>query len=86
MTASENARGDYGLYEKDADTYTLTGNVVLVQGNSVGKGDKLVINKTTGQTVLSSNNPTTTTGRIRTILYPNQQQPAGVAKPPPRHS
>ncbi len=86
VTPTENARGDYGLYEAAPNTITLTGNVVLVQGKSVGKGDKLVINRATGQTVLSSNNPATATGRIRTILYPNQQQPAAAAKPAARPS
>ncbi len=81
ITPTENARGDYGLYEAAPNTITLSGNVVLVQGKSVGKGDKLVINRATGQSVLSSNNPAAASGRIRTILYPNQQQPNGAARP-----
>lgn len=86
ITPTENARGDYGLYEAAPNTITLTGNVVLVQGKSVGKGDKLVINRATGQSVLSSNNPATANGRIRTILYPNQQQPGAMPKPSGRPS
>ncbi len=75
ITPTENARGDHGEYLADPDTITLTGNVVLVQGKSVGKGDKLVINRKTGESNLISYTPKTVTGRVRVILYP-QQQPA----------
>lgn len=75
ITPTENARGDAGLYEADPDTITLTGNVVLVQGKSVGRGDKLVINRRTGESNFIADSKATN-GRVRVILYPNQQQPA----------
>lgn len=80
ITPSENARGDHGSYEATPNTYTLTGNVVVVQGKSVGKGDRLVINRTTGESNLYSDHPQAPKERVRVILYPNQQ-PANGAHP-----
>ncbi len=81
VTPSENARGDHGSYEATPNTITLTGNVVVVQGKSVGKGDRLVINRNTGESNLFSNNPRAPTERVRVILYPNQQPSTAHAAP-----
>ncbi len=83
ITPTQNARGDHLLYEADPDIITLTGHVVLVQGKSVGKGDKLIMYRKTGQNQLISDTPQTPTGRVRVILYPQQQAAAGqpAAKP-----
>jgi lipopolysaccharide export system protein LptA len=83
VTSTQNARGDHGHWDADTDTITLEGNVVLAQGKSVGKGDKLIIDRKTGVSNLIANNPKTATGRIRTILYPQQQTPAPGATPAP---
>ena len=84
ITPSENARGDYMTYVKDTDVITLTGHVVLAQGKSVAKGDKLIMYRSTGQNQLISNSPQTADGRVRVILYPQQQAAAAPAKPPQR--
>jgi lipopolysaccharide export system protein LptA len=76
VTSTQNARGDHGHWDADTDTITLEGNVVLAQGKSVGKGDKLIIDRKTNVSHLIATNPKTATGRIRTILYPQQQTPA----------
>jgi lipopolysaccharide export system protein LptA len=81
VTSTQNARGDHGHWEADTDTITLDGNVVLAQGKSVGKGDKLIIDRKTGVSHLIAANPKAATGRIRTILYPQQQTPPPA--PPP---
>jgi lipopolysaccharide export system protein LptA len=85
ITPTENARGDHGTYVADTTTYTLTGNVVVVQGKSVGKGDRLVMNRTTGESNLYADHPQAPNQRVRMILYPNQQPAAG-AKPAPKSS
>lgn len=85
ITPTETARGDHGTYVADTTTYTLTGNVVVVQGKSVGKGDRLVMNRTTGESNLYADHPQAPTQRVRMILYPNQQTAAG-AKPAPKPS
>ena len=81
ITPTENARSDYMVYESGPNTITLTGHVVLAQGKSVGKGDKLIIYRATGQNQLISNSPQTSDGRVRVILYPQQQAAAAPAKP-----
>ncbi len=82
ITPTQNARGDYMSYVKDTDIITLTGHVVLVQGKSVAKGDKLIMNRATGQNNLISDTPQTASGRVRVILYPQQQPAAGAAPKP----
>jgi lipopolysaccharide export system protein LptA len=81
VTPTQNARGDHGHWDADTDTITLDGNVVLAQGKSVGKGDHLIINRKTGISNLIANNPKSASGRVRTILYPQQQTPATPAPP-----
>ena len=86
ITPSQNARGDYMTYVKDTDVITLTGHVVLAQGKSVAKGDKLIMYRATGQNQLISDSPQTAAGRVRVILYPQQQAAAGPAPAkPPNH-
>jgi lipopolysaccharide export system protein LptA len=79
VTPTQNARGDHGHWDADTDTITMDGNVVLAQGKSVGKGDKLIINRKTGVSNLIASDPKAASGRIRTILYPQQQTPAAGA-------
>ncbi len=83
ITPTENARGDHLLYEKDTNIITMTGNVVLVHGKDVAKGDRLVMNRNTQHDELFSNAPKTAQGRVRSIIYPQQQQPNGQPAPKP---
>ncbi len=89
VTQDRRVRGDNALYVADADTITITGDVVAVQGQNVLTGSKLVINVNTGDAQMHS--PGGGRGkpnRVRTVLYPKQQQqqqpPAGQAAAPPR--
>ncbi|MEW6598600.1 MAG: LptA/OstA family protein [Pseudomonadota bacterium] len=88
-TDTESARGDHGTYLASNDTITLFGNVVVMQGQNVAKGDKLVIEQKTGHSVLSVNNKGPG-GKVRGVFYPNQKtSEAGAAtapaKPAERH-
>jgi lipopolysaccharide export system protein LptA len=82
ITPTQNARGDHGHWDAATNTITLDGNVVLAQGKSVGKGDHLIINRATGVSHLVSDNTKSPSGRVRTILYPQQQTPAAGAPAP----
>lgn len=42
------ATGDKGIFDMRANTVTLAGNVVLTQGKNVLRGERLVVNMTTG--------------------------------------
>ncbi|MCB1510174.1 MAG: LPS export ABC transporter periplasmic protein LptC [Hyphomicrobiaceae bacterium] len=44
----DRARGQHAIFDAAANTITMTGNVVLEQGNQVVRGPKLVIDLTTG--------------------------------------
>ena len=50
---SEKARGDMGIYDLDAKTLTIIGNVTLERGPNHLQGGRLTINLTTGHAVLN---------------------------------
>jgi lipopolysaccharide export system protein LptA len=75
VTASENVRGDHGVYDAEPDTITITGNVIAVQGKNVVRGDKMVMNRKTGLTTMDAdasgrNNP----NRVRAVIYNDNNQ------------
>jgi len=83
VTQSETARGERGVYDAEPDTITLTGNVIVVQGKNVLRGDKMVIDRKTGQTTVVSdatgrNNP----NRVRAVIYNDNQNGQGQAQTP----
>ena len=44
----QTATGDTGLFDMKSNTITLLGNVVVSQGGNVVRGDRLVVDMTTG--------------------------------------
>ena len=52
VTPDLKANGDLGIYVAASDTITLTGNVVLVRGEDVAKGGRLVMELAAGKTTL----------------------------------
>lgn len=84
VSTTQTARGTHAIYDVEPDTVTMTGDVVLVQGDNVVKGDKVVIQVKTGHADIISN----TTGRnkperVRGVFYnqPTPGQPAPAAAP-----
>ncbi len=78
VTQNETARGEHGVYDAEPDTITMTGAVVVVQGKNVLRGDKMVIDRKTGQTTMVSdasgrNNP----NRVRGVFYNDNQTAQG---------
>lgn len=83
----QKATGDWADFDTKANTVTLGGNVVMTQGKNIVKGTKLVIDMTTGQSVIpsegvmSSSEPMTSegdstgaivrSGRPSLTVYPN---------------
>ncbi len=53
-TPKETAQGDRGIYDVDKGNITLTGSVVLTQGENIIRGDKLVYDLKTGKSELFS--------------------------------
>ena len=78
---NQTARGNHAVYDVAPDTITITGDVVMVQGDNVIHGDKVVIQVKTGHADVISN----VTGRnrperVRGVFY-NANQAAPAAKP-----
>lgn len=42
ITASQEVRGDKGVYQQSTNDFTVTGNVILLQDDSVVTGDRLI--------------------------------------------
>lgn len=73
VTPERTVRADSAVYSFGGETITLTGAVIVVQGKSVVRGDRLVINTKTGQAQMSSNvTGRNKAGRVRGVFYPGQ--------------
>ena len=75
----QTAVGDLGEFEMRANTVTLTGNVVVTQGQDVVRGHKLVVDMTTGVSRMDG-------GRVEGLF--NREREGGSSPPaqsrPPR--
>jgi lipopolysaccharide export system protein LptA len=61
------------------NTVTLTGNVMMTQGKNVLRGDKLIVDLTTGVSRVESGK--NGTGRVQGLFLPGSQTPDAAAKP-----
>ena len=79
ITKDQNASGDLGVYDLLAKTITLTGNVVVSQGQNVIHGERVVVDTVTGNARVESNNQGGggTPSRVRALIQPNQGQNGG---------
>jgi lipopolysaccharide export system protein LptA len=66
---------DWALYDVPAQLVTVGGNVVLMQGKNVLKGDRLVIDLKTGESRFENRGNTTAGGRIRALFMPKEAKP-----------
>jgi lipopolysaccharide export system protein LptA len=81
VTEQQNVRGDHAVYSRAADQVVITGNVIVVQGNDVARGDKLTLNVSTRDAKMESGvagpgKP----GRVRGVFYPKQDDSKSPAK------
>ena len=66
---------DWALYDVPAQLVTVGGNVVLMQGKNVLKGDRLVIDLKTGESRFENRGNTAAGGRIRALFMPKEAKP-----------
>jgi lipopolysaccharide export system protein LptA len=66
---------DWALYDVPAQLVTVGGNVVLMQGKNVLKGDRLVIDLKTGESRFENRGSTAAGGRIRALFMPKEVKP-----------
>ncbi len=73
----QTATGDLGIFDMKANTVTLTGNpVVMTQGQNVLRGEKLVVDLTSGVSRVESNKGGQ--GRVQGLFQPGSN---GLEKP-----
>lgn len=70
VTADQSMAGDHGVYDAALDIVTVTGNVVLVQGDNVVTGSKVIVRLADNHAEIESpaqgrNAP----GRVRGVFY-----------------
>ena len=70
----QTATGSTGLFDMASNTVTLTGNVVMTQGQNVLRGDKLVVDLTTGVSRVESTK--SGQGRVQGLFLPGSGGPA----------
>jgi len=61
----QTATGNEGTFDTQANSVTLRGNVVITQAGNVMRGERLVVNLTTGQSTIHG-------GRVQAIINPKQ--------------
>ena len=78
VTKDQKASGDLGIYDLQSKTITLTGNVVVSQGESVIHGERVVVDTVSGNArVLSNEGGGAAPGRVRALILPNKGQNGG---------
>ena len=78
VSPTQNARSDHAIYELTPDTITMTGDVIVEQGQSVIHGEKLIIDVKTGHATMASAAETKSpSGRVRGVFYPNEAGQGG---------
>ena len=73
-TPGETAQGDQGVYDVNDGVITLTGSVVLTRGKNVIRGERLVLDLETGQSVIESGTSASgSTERVKGVFFPKTQ-------------
>jgi lipopolysaccharide export system protein LptA len=82
----QTASGDNGVFDLKSNTVTMTGNVVVTQGQTVMRGERMVVNLTTGVTKVDSSSGKGG-GRVELLAQPGAKDakaaPAPAPAPPP---
>ncbi|MEM6653434.1 MAG: LptA/OstA family protein [Pseudomonadota bacterium] len=68
VTPDLKANGDLGVYIASTDTITLTGNIVLVRGEDVAKGERLVMELAAGRTTLDGGD-----SQVNMVIIPGEE-------------
>jgi lipopolysaccharide export system protein LptA len=65
----QTATGELGIFDMPTNTVTLSGNVVMTQGQNVLRGDKLIVNLVSGVSRVESTK--TGRGRVQGLFLPS---------------
>lgn len=81
VTPKQIATANKAIYDVAKDQVTMLGNVVVTQGKNVIRGDKLVLQISTGRAVFAPNAVKgEKQGRVRAVFFPNDQSKSGKEK------
>lgn len=69
----ETATGELGIFDMKTNTVTLTGNVVMTEGKNILRGDRLVVNLTSGVSKVESGK--NGHGRVEGLFLPGSAPP-----------
>jgi lipopolysaccharide export system protein LptA len=72
----QTASGENGVFDLKSNTVTMTGNVVVTQGQTVMRGEKMVVDLTTGITNVTSK------GRVEFLTNPGASKDAKASPAP----
>lgn len=76
VSPQQRARGNRAVYELASGNLVMTGDVIVAQGDSVVRGDKLIIEVKTGHaTMVSAAQGRGAPNRVRGVFYPDQNKP-----------
>ncbi len=67
---AETATGDQGVYDLEAGTITLTGNVIVTRGENILRGSRLDIDVESGKSIIMGGGDT---GRVKGLFVPKSQ-------------
>ena len=80
VTPDQIVKGDHAVYTADDKTITVTGDVVVAQGKNVSSGTRLIIHTDTSIADMASNvTGIGKPGRVRAVIFPDQQQTGAAA-------
>jgi len=84
ITKDQNASGDLGIYDLKTKTITLSGNVVVSQGQNVIHGERVVVDMVTGNARVESGSSNGGAGagapgpgRVRALIQPGKSDTGG---------
>jgi len=68
VTPDLKANGNLGVYVASTDTITLTGDIILVRGEDVAKGERLVMELSAGKTTLDGGD-----SQVNMVIIPGEE-------------
>jgi lipopolysaccharide export system protein LptA len=84
ITKDQNVKGDTGIYDLETKTITLSGNVVVSQGQNVIHGERVVVDTVTGSARVESGSSNGGAGagapgppRVRALIQPGKGMTIG---------
>jgi lipopolysaccharide export system protein LptA len=79
VTPTQTIKGDRAVYTRADDTIVVTGDVMLLQGENVLTGNRLVIEITAGRSSMQATATSGSKGRVKGVFYPGEEKKPGQA-------